>query len=172
MSTRCFIGYSDEKKPKKKATSVLPKFNGVYSHWDGYPSNVGKFIHEKITEWATKGVRQYPNEESEEKRPLGTTNLCARTFANIFIKGHPAGWSSISSGECYCHSPYFVGRDGLSDNLLNEKSDLSWLEYGYIIYPETAEMEVWRLSSAEFGGNRRLTVVNLTKPWPKTQALN
>ena len=67
MSTNSYILFFDS---KKSPTS----FEGVYHHWDGYPSGVGKKLHELYNTFFNKNVQ---------------------AMKQTLVDENPAGWSNI-----------------------------------------------------------------------------
>ena len=117
MSTRSCLAYKTTEKG----------FEGIYCHWDGYPTNRGKQIWEILMQQfvLNRGKPGIANQ--------GNTALQA--FVDIYIKGHRGGWS-VFPKECYCHSAEFVMRDGAKDNepFLTEKTvDPLFIEWVYIL---------------------------------------
>jgi hypothetical protein len=109
---------------------------GIYQHWDSYPRHLGKEIwrvlHEKFI-----GQRGRPGVQNS-----GDVKNALKSFIEIYIKGHPSGWS-IFDEECFCHSPEFVMRDGVSESKITSKeNDPLFIEYVYIIAPEDEAMYI------------------------------
>lgn len=135
MSTRACIAYPSKSK----------KWEGVFSHWDGYPSGLGKdiwdILHEKFI--GNKGKFGVMNSGDE-------TNAI-EAFIQIYIKGHLGGWSSFGR-ECYCHSPEFIMRDGKGKNIIDgKKGDPLFIEYVYILDAKKKEMII--LTSKDYSDN-------------------
>ena len=129
MSTRSILGSISNEKGKK--------WEGVYCHWDGYPTNRGSQIWDILH-------KQFINNEGD----IGvqnTSNITGKinAFLKIYVDGHKGGWSSFPD-QCYCHDPSFVMRDGVHENLINDKGAKdSWCEYAYILDPEKATMTIY-----------------------------
>lgn len=138
MSTRASIAY-------KTPTG----WTGVYSHYDGYPSGLGKNIWDVIQKKFinNRGDAGISNRVSASK--------AIQAFIDVYIKGHRGGWSVFDS-TCYCHSPEFVLRDGARDATIDEKeNDPLYIEYVYILDPEKEEMTI--LTSFDAGSERKDT---------------
>lgn len=96
MSTRAVIA---------RTTGHEGEFKGVYSHWDGYPTNLGKRLWKIV-------------------RDRGLANTL-----RFLIDEHPAGWS-VAGEECYCHpkrdrepetANWFTHKD------VGKDSDIEWV---------------------------------------------
>jgi hypothetical protein len=121
MSTRACI-----------ATGTKEKWNGVYTHFDGYPTHHGPIVWKAIKD----GI------------------------FNAMIDNHPGGWSSVGK-ECYCHSEYFTERDGsiatdspyyspdAPDGRMSERSaDPLFIEWVYILDTESNVLHILSGNSA------------------------
>lgn len=110
-------------------------FKGVYHHWDGYPSGLGKMLFELRSTW----------------RFMGDT----KKMVEFLIEAHPAGWSSISGllqdkeGDDYKEEPCE----------LNEKNASGrGVEYVYVF--DGDKMEIWSSycspNSVKFAGHKMI----------------
>lgn len=155
MATRAIISYKKEKG-----------WEGVYSHWDGYPTNLGKqiwdILHTKFI--GNKGVADVAND--------GAPHKAIRAFVDIYINGHKGGWSSFPE-TCYCHDPNFVLRDGEQENKLSDKdNDPLYIEWVYIVDPITATMEI--LEAVKVGENyehKSTAIIDLLGKEPDWEAI-
>lgn len=130
MSTRACIAYA------KTDCMGTPEWEGIYSHSDGYPTWLGKQIWDVLHRdfLGNKGDFGVGNKSTPEN--------AVRAFIDIYIKGHPAGWSSFGN-QCYCHDPAFVLRDGVQESkITNEYNDPLSIEYVYILEEETCTMYI------------------------------
>jgi hypothetical protein len=96
MSTRAVIA---------RATGHEGEFKGIYSHWDGYPTNLGKRL------WKIVHDR-------------GLTNAL-----RFMIDQHPAGWS-VAGEECYCHPKREREAEGpnpFTHKDVGKDSDIEWV---------------------------------------------
>jgi hypothetical protein len=156
MSTRACIAYTT---PRKKHV----EWEGVYSHWDGYPSGVGAVI------WEILHGDFIGNEGRLGVKNDGKLKTALQGFIDIYIKGHPAGWSSLVESICYCHDPAFVMRDGRTTNKIDSPHpDPLFIEYVYIIDPEKGTMSI--LSSEyqpdyQKGSAKKQPVLNAKGYW-------
>lgn len=118
MSTRSILAYSKGKS-----------WEGIYCHWDGYPTNRGKQIWEILH-------RDFIGNAGE----IGIANKkdphnAVKAFIQIYIKGHSGGWSSFPEG-CYCHDAGFVMRDGVTSHIEKPKHlKDTWCEWLYVVDP-------------------------------------
>jgi hypothetical protein len=127
MSTRACIAHKD---------SGPDKWVGVYSHWDGYPSWLGKEI------WKVLQTQFIGNKGKIGVGNKGDVSNAIRSFIQVYIKGHMGGWSSFDT-ECYCHSPEYVMRDGVrSGKITSGDPDPLFLEWVYILDPEKKTMTI------------------------------
>jgi hypothetical protein len=112
-------------------------WEGVYCHWDGYPTNRGKQIWEIIH-------RDFINNQGKPGVSNdGDPHKAIKAFVDIYIKGHPGGWSSFPD-ECYCHNPSFVIRDGQSDGkLTNKTADPLSIEWAYVISQSNMTLTIY-----------------------------
>lgn len=115
MSTRSCLAYKTK-----------DGWEGVYCHWDGYPTNRGKQIWEIL-------MRDFVLNRGK----LGVANkgdTALQAFVDIYIKGHKGGWSAFPK-ECYCHNAEFVMRDGIRDWTweTDKTSDALFIEWVYVI---------------------------------------
>lgn len=116
MSTRSALAFKTE-----------DGWEGIYCHWDGYPTNRGSQIWKILMEdfCLNKGELGVQND--------GKIETALRSFVDVYIKGHPSGWSSFPD-TCYCHDPGFVMRDGIIDGKITSKdNDPLFIEWVYII---------------------------------------
>ena len=80
-----------------------------------------------------------PEDERREK----SYSEKLKAFIDIYIKGHPSGYSSFPD-ICYCHTPEFVMRDGLPDGkITNLDVDPLWIEWVYVIDPQECKMIIF-----------------------------
>jgi hypothetical protein len=122
MSTRSALAYKTGED----------KWSGVYCHFDGYPTNRGKQIWEILMKdfILNRGVLGVANS--------GNTSL--QSFVDIYIKGHIGGWSNFPD-VCYCHSPEFVQRDGVNENIItSDNPDALFIEWVYVIDVENKKL--------------------------------
>ena len=123
MSTNAAIAYGTPKE-----------WQGIYSHWDGYPEGVGAAV------WDVLMKEFVLNQGSPGVANNGSTAVQA--FVDIYIKGHPGGWSSFPK-ECYCHSPEFVMRDGIRDAPVTSiEPDALSIEWVYIVDVEAKKLHI------------------------------
>lgn len=128
MSTRSAIGFKTDEG-----------WNGIYCHWDGYPTNRAHQIWELAM-----------NEFILNKGEIGVANNCdvskaLEAFVAVYIKGHRGGWSCFPK-ECFCHSAEFVMRDGCKDDeafMTQDTSDALFIEWLYIIDPQDKSMSIY-----------------------------
>lgn len=127
MSTRSVVARKTE-----------DSWKGVYCHWDGYPTARGPEIFRILREQFFRDP-----ESSKWGNAQADPKTAVRAFCDIYIDGHLGGWSSFGD-ECYCHSPHFVMRDGAEEKTFAtpESSDPLFIEWVYVIDPETQTMEV------------------------------
>lgn len=143
MSTRSCVA---------RKTGSNGEFEGVYCHWDGYPSNraaqIWNSIHNKFE---------------------GDIDA----FLKFIIDEHPGGWSAFGE-ECYCHSALFAARDGScakdsihykenapKGGLTHEEIGESWCEWLYVIDPDSATLEIRYLH-----GDKKSQFFDLNGPEP------
>ena len=114
-------------------------FEGVYHHWDGYPTGLG------ATLW---GLAQ------EKDSGLLLEEL---------INKHPAGWSTINGGlegaECYCHSR------NEPDQIVTQEDDLG-MEWAYVFDKEANTMAV--LERIRSNGNHAIGMFGTLGEDPET----
>ena len=124
MSTRSAIAYGTPKE-----------WQGVYSHYDGYPEGVGAMV------WKVLMTEFVLNQGRSGVVNDGSTAL--QSFVDIYINGHPGGWSSFAN-ECYCHSPDFVMRDGVRDGSVSsdDNPDALFIEWVYIVDVQAKKLHV------------------------------
>ena len=130
MSTRSALAYKTKEG-----------WEGVYCHWDGYPTNRGKQIWEILMQKfvLNKGKIGVSND--------GSTAL--QSFVDVYIKGHKGGWS-VFPDECYCHSPEFMMRDGVHDNWETDKTvNALFIEWVYVIDIENKKLFIYTGARAE-----------------------
>ncbi len=72
-------------------------FEGVYHHWDGYPTALGKTL------W-----------DLAHARPDNDVGEATKQMLRLLIDRHPAGWSSINGDVDWSQEPGF--REGGFDN--------------------------------------------------------
>lgn len=135
MSTRSVVA--------RKSTDPKKVYQGVYCHWDGYPTARGAKIWEIVYKdfIGNKGKIGVQND--------GELKTALEGFCKIYIDGHKGGWSAFGK-ECYCHTPEFVMRDGVRDCIVTgDTNSPLFHEYVYIIDPETATMQI--LAMKDFG---------------------
>ncbi len=130
MSTRACIAQTNDPKANS--------WQGVYSHMDGYPSGLGRDI------WFIL-QRSYFRKNENEPQQMTTEDYqnAVQVFCKTYITDHPGGWSSLDSGVCYCHDPYFVKRDGVRISWISEDDpDPLFIEWVYILNPETVSLTI------------------------------
>ena len=98
MSTRAVIA---------RTTGPEGEFKGVYSHWDGYPTNLGKRLWKII--------------HSDYNGDLAAA-------LRFLIDEHSAGWS-VAGEECYCHPKRKRDAGSLGNWFTHEniESDIEWV---------------------------------------------
>jgi len=135
-------------------------WEGVYIHNDGYPSSVGATIWRIVQ-------HQFIN-SSNQVAPW----VAIRAFCDIYITGHPAGWS-IFAEQCYCHEPYFVIRDRLESFAIssNNTEELLSLEWVYILDPKTETLTVLHHRASDTADPVKVATINLYGPEPDWRAL-
>lgn len=114
-------------------------FEGVYQHWDGYPSHTGRELYAM--------ARRYIHE-------CGQEDGLRRMMAHL-IDDHPTGWSTAfpgthtdfktgeethHDGECYCHTR---GEGVHRDRFITDTGDACGAEWAYAINERTAKMFVF-----------------------------
>lgn len=128
MSTRACVAY-EVNKPDD--------WIGIYSHWDGYPSHLGKEI------WKILHTEFIGNKGKIGIGNKGDVENAIKAFIEIYVKGHEGGWSSFGV-ECYCHSPEFVMRDGVrSGKITSDDPDPLFLEWVYVLNPVKKTMTIY-----------------------------
>lgn len=146
MSTRACIAQ----------TTGKDSWQGVYSQRDGYPSGLGKKI------WDILHRDFIGNRGCFGVQNSGDPKNAVRAFCDVYITGHPAGWSSLESGICFCHDPGFVLRDGLrSSRISNEDNEPLFIEWVYVLNPEKVSMTIYTNRSRSKKGNPKKKIVNL-----------
>ena len=98
MSTRAVIA---------RVSGNESEFKGVYSHWDGYPTNLGKRLWKIVHD-------EYQGDLAEALRFL--------------IDSHTAGWS-VAGEECYCHPKRKRDPEPLGNWFTHENTekDIEWI---------------------------------------------
>jgi len=125
MSTNAYICYKTEDGNIK----------GVYNHWDGYLEELGHDIIDVA-------IKQFIDNRGEPGvRNNATVEEALQAFIQVYIKGHPGGWSTFPT-KCYCHSPEFILRDGYHEAVC-EGDDCFEVEFTYLILPKEGIMEVY-----------------------------
>ncbi len=128
MSTRGCIAF----KSKKKGID----WEGVYQHFDSYPTGLGKTI------WDVLHKDFIDNKGGIGVQNDGDVSKAIQAFIDINIKGHRSGWSAFPD-KCYCHDPAFVMRDGTRDmSITSKESNPLSVEYVYILSPKTKSMTI------------------------------
>jgi hypothetical protein len=119
MSTRAVIAYRTEGN----------KWQGVYNHFDGYPTGLGRKLWEDF----------HANYAGETATPR--TDIVK--FIQERIKEHKGGWSDFPN-SCYCHT-----RGEADSNMVidSDHSDPLFHEFIYIFNPDRKELTI--LSSAD-----------------------
>lgn len=79
MSTNAIIA--------REVDAKLGKFEGRYHHWDGYPTGLGKTLHELYN--------------GHFKKDLST-------MLKVLLEDHPAGWSTIIDTD-FNQEPGYIG---------------------------------------------------------------
>jgi hypothetical protein len=77
----------------------FPMGEGVYHHWDGYPTGLGAFLFRLFRD-------DYQGDMEKMLKEI--------------VDSHPGGWSDLEKGDCYCHTngertPDGFGNDGFGD---------------------------------------------------------
>lgn len=110
-------------------------FRGVYHHWDGYPSGLGKYLFE--LRW---------------RRFKGDT----QKMLKFLIDEHPNGWSSIGnylkSGRVGKDDYYAKGNE--SPAMTEKNSSGSGVEYAYVFAGDT--MEIWSTYTETSKGTQKM----------------
>ena len=123
MSTRSVI-----------ACGTPKEWQGVYSHFDGYPEGVGAAV------WDVLMKEFVLNPGSADFANDGSTAVQA--FVDIYIKGHSGGWL-VFPDECYCHSPDFVMRYGVNDFPMTKAgAEAFFIEWVYIVDVEAKKLHI------------------------------
>lgn len=157
MSTRAVI-----------ARKTGPKtWRGVYHHWDGCPSRLGRYLWEHLQPRASLDIL------SGSQRNGG---MLEAALSSVIDK-HPRGWSTLMDliPKCFCHS---MGEGIEGDPELDHSTAAGCgCEYAYVFDTENQTMEV--LSSytpkgekmiGAFGSGdpasewRRIAMIDLTVP--------
>lgn len=127
MSTRAVIAFEKEGN----------SWEGVYSHFDGYPTGLGAKIWEVLQ-----------RDFLQNGGGLGIANTkeptnAIKAFIQAKIKGHKGGWS-VFDETCYCHDKNFVLRDGGENEMIikSEQPDPLFHEFVYILRPEEKKMTI------------------------------
>lgn len=84
---------------------------GVYHHWDGYPSGLGRVL------WAA--LHQTYRGDVQRLRAA-------------VIDDHPGGWSSFPTARCYCHDPSRRGEPPMAP-LTETDAEPLWIEWVYVL---------------------------------------
>lgn len=105
MGTRSCIGY---KTPKG--------WRGIYVHFDGYPTGVGKEVWDFLKRNGVEGFI-------------------------AFLKSHQSGFSSFPE-KCYCHN-YDNGGSNLKMVISSRRPNPLFMEWLYIVDRETKELTVY-----------------------------
>lgn len=111
-------------------------FVGVYHHWDGYPSGLGKDL----------------------------VDLCRSKFdgdvdsmLKFVIDEHGGGWSSLNAGECFCHRTDAELEESNSDFVVTEKNaSESGCEYAYVFTKQDGKDVMHILSSYSANGSKMI----------------
>lgn len=129
MSTRACIAKA----------SGQDSWQGVYSHYDGYPSGIGREIW-RIIHWSYFKK----SENGPQRMTIDDYRDALEKFCKTYIAEHPGGWSSFEAGVCYCHDPLFKKRDGaLSGRITSDDPDPLFIEWVYVLDPETISMTIY-----------------------------
>lgn len=141
MSTRSMLSFI----PYKKGL----EWEGVYCHFDGYPSTRGKQI------WDILHKDFLNNKGTPGVGNSGDPSNAIHAFIEIYIKGHKGGWSSFPD-QCYCHDPAFVMRDGVrASKLSNSKyPDPLYIEWLYVLDEKSHRLKIYTgRSNPDFKGD-------------------
>ena len=118
------------------ARGTVDSFTGVYHHWDGYPSGLGaeiwKLFHKK-----------YKGNEAKMLKAL--------------IDDHPAGWSSLFKGACFCHGECNEGPNPITE----KNASACGGEYAYV-FPGDGTMRI--LSSYYKDGAKMIGAFGFGEP--------
>ena len=113
------------------ARGTRDSWEGVYHHWDGYPTALGATLFKVFN---------------------GYFEQNAKALLRILLDEHRGGWSTINNADfsqppgfdgpgpkCYCHG---TRSEGPYDLLLSYGKDWAGAEYCYVINPKTSVMSV------------------------------
>lgn len=122
MSTRACVA---------RVTGDGARWEGVYVHHDGYPSAVGAKIWRIV------------QKDFVSSRNRVTPAVAIRAFCDVYITGHPCGWS-IFAEECYCHEPFYVIRDRLESGAVtsDEPENLLGVEWLYLLDAQRSTLTI------------------------------
>jgi hypothetical protein len=82
-----------------------PMGEGVYHHWDGYPTGLGALLFRLFRD-------DYQGDMEKMLKEI--------------VDSHPGGWSDLEKGDCYCHTNGEGTPDGFGDLQWASRSGCVW----------------------------------------------